>query len=166
MFLLVSLTSDLNFRVILSNALDCVALLNRALCWSEYHSLSKCSELPSEVMAVFFANCVTQLILDITVFYWSTFHRPIEKNRQNFPLDFWLFSAFICVLALLLRVGFHLNLQWVCTTILNGTILPIYGGIELDSFWEIHLPLHKMYCCSWVVIFVIALDITCSQTAE
>lgn len=101
---MVSLTSDLNFTVILSNALDCVVLLNRALCKSEYHSLSKCSEVLSEGNSSLLANCVTQLILDISALYWSIFQQVIEKNRQNFPTDIWQFSGFIFVMGLLFRV--------------------------------------------------------------
>lgn len=97
---MVSLTSDLNFTVMVSNALDCVV----SLCKSEYPSLSKCREVLSEGNSSLLANCVTQLILDISVLYWSIFQQVIEKNRQNFPTGIWLFPGFIFAMGLLFRV--------------------------------------------------------------
>ncbi len=94
------MTSDLNFTVIVSYALDCVV----SLCKSDYHSLSKCSEVLSEGNSSLLANCVTQLILDISVLYWSIFQQLIEKNRQNFPTDIWLFPGFIFAMSLLFWV--------------------------------------------------------------
>ncbi len=120
--LLVSMTSDLNFTVIVSNALDCVV----SLCKSDYHSLSKCSEVLSEGNSSLLANCVTQLILDISVLYWSIFQQVIEKNRQNFPTDIWLFPGFyICYESLI--QGFCLNLLWAGYSI-PWALLPILGA--------------------------------------